>query len=88
MTGAIVVTLVAVAVMLVLGVVVAVVRLLGAVRQLRSAVLSAQRWLEPAITELGEAGQVASLELAQLQTSIEDLRSGGRPGMTSSPSVR
>ena len=81
--GAVVVLVVAIAIMLLLGVVVAVLRLLTAVRGLRSAVDSAQRWLQPALDELTEAGQVTSLELAQLQASVADLtaqrRSGGQP---------
>ncbi|CAN5907778.1 hypothetical protein BH23ACT10_BH23ACT10_22370 [soil metagenome] len=74
--GPIVVTLIAVAIMLVLAVVVAVVRLLGALRRLRAAVDSTRQWIGPAIAELTEAGQITSLELAQLQASASDLGSG------------
>jgi len=81
--GAIVILVVAIAIMLLLAVVVAVLRLLTAVRGLRSAVDSSQQWLQPVLTELSEAGQVTSLELAQLQASVADLtaqrRSGGQP---------
>jgi len=82
--GAIVVLVVAIAIMLLLAVVVAVLRVLTALRGLRSAVDSTQRWLRPVLDELNEAGQVTSLELAQLQASVADLtaqrRSGGQPG--------
>jgi predicted PurR-regulated permease PerM len=82
--GAVVTLVVAIAVMLLLAVPVAVLRLLTAVRGLRSAVDSSQQWLQPILDELSEAGQVTSLELAQLQASVADLsaqrRSGGQPG--------
>lgn len=73
--GAIVVVLFAVAIMLALAVVVAIVRLLGAWRHLRTAVDSTRQWLQPAISELTAAGQLTSLELAQLQASVSDLGS-------------
>lgn len=72
--GAIIVVVTAVVVMLVAGVVVAVVRLLGALRQLRSAVEHTQQWVQPVIDELTENSQVASLEAAQLQASVDELR--------------
>ncbi|HEX6254471.1 MAG TPA: hypothetical protein VFZ70_01545 [Euzebyales bacterium] len=72
--SAIVVLLVAVAVVLVFAVAVAVMRLVTALRRFGDAVQSTQRWLEPVLAELNEGGQVASLEAAQLQASIADLR--------------
>jgi predicted PurR-regulated permease PerM len=82
--GAIVVLVVAMAIMLLAAVVVGVLRLLSAVRDLRRAVNSTQQWLQPVLDELNEAGQVTSLELAQLQASVADLtaqrRSSGQPG--------
>jgi predicted PurR-regulated permease PerM len=75
--SAIVVFLVAVAVMLVCAVAVAVARLATALRGLRDVVQSTQQWLEPVVAELNEGGQVATLEMAQLQASIADLRRGG-----------
>ncbi|HSJ43496.1 MAG TPA: hypothetical protein VK923_02290 [Euzebyales bacterium] len=84
--GAIVVLVVAVAIMLLAAVVVGVLRLLTAVGDLRLAVDNTQRWLQPVLDELNEAGQVASLELAQLQASVADLtaqrRSSAKPGST------
>lgn len=81
--GAIVVLVVAIVVALLAAVAVVVLRLLTAVRGLRTAVESTQQWLQPVLDELNEAGQVTSLELAQLQASVADLtakrRSGG-PG--------
>ena len=79
MMDAIVVVLLAVAIMLVCAVVVGVVRLLGVLRQLRAAVDSTRQWLQPAITELTEASQVTTLELAQLQTSVADLSAAREP---------
>ena len=82
--GAIVVLVVAIVIMLLLAVVVAVLRLLTAVRALRTTVDSSRQWLQPVLDELNEAGQVARLELVQLQARVADLtaqrRSGGRPG--------
>lgn len=75
--GAIVVALVAVSIMLVFGAVAVGVRLVGSLRQLLAAVNDTQRLVQPAIVELGEAGQVASLELAQLQAGIANLQRSG-----------
>lgn len=86
--GPVLVALVAIAIMLVFGVVVAVVRLLGALRRLRTAIEGSRQSIEPAIAELNEAGQVVSTELAQLQTSVQHLGAGGRPTRTPSPSAR
>ncbi len=76
--GLIVVILVAVLVMLVSGTVVTGVRLATALRQLGSVVDSAQRSIRPTVTELTEAGQTASAEMAGLRASIEDLTAGRR----------
>jgi hypothetical protein len=78
--GAIVVLLVAVAIMLLCAVGVAVMRLATALRGLRDAVRSTQQWLEPVLAELNEGSQVASLEVAQLQASVADLRGAWSPG--------
>jgi predicted PurR-regulated permease PerM len=72
--SAIVVFLVAVVIMLLCAVAVAVARLAKALGGLRDAVQRTQQWLEPVLAELNEGGQVASLEAAQLQASIADLR--------------
>ena len=86
--GAIVVTLVAVAIMLVLAVVVAVVRLARALGRLRRAVARSTERLEPVLTELNEAGQVTTVELAELQSSVQALTAGSGPGPPSSSSDR
>jgi predicted PurR-regulated permease PerM len=73
--GAVVVTLVAVALMLLAAIGVVIMRLAGAVRQLMAAVESTSERLKPIVTELQENGEIASLEAAQLQESIQALTS-------------
>jgi predicted PurR-regulated permease PerM len=81
--GSIVVTVVAIAIALVLAVVVAIMRLMTAVQGLHGAVKNTQQWLQPVLDELDEAGQIVSLELAQLQANVADLtaqrQSGAQP---------
>ncbi len=71
--GAVVVVLVAAVIMLVLGVVVAGARLVAALRRLGAVVEATQQRVQPAVNELSEAGQVANLELADLQARVDDL---------------
>jgi predicted PurR-regulated permease PerM len=74
--GAVVVTLVAVVIMLIAAVGVTVLRLMSAVRQMAAALDATRQRLEPIINELQENGEIAGLEAAQLQKSLEGLRSG------------
>lgn len=69
----VVVTLVAVVIMLLAAAVVAGLRLLTAVRQLTAALDGTWRQLEPIVNELRENGEIAGLESAQLQTSLQAL---------------
>jgi predicted PurR-regulated permease PerM len=84
--GAIVVTLVAVVIVLVFGVVVAAGRLFRALSQLRTAVDRSNERIQPVITELNEAGQVTTIELTELQASVQDLGKRAKTGLTASPS--
>jgi hypothetical protein len=71
--GAIVITLVAALLMLLAAIGVVIMRLVATVRQLMAALEATQQKLEPLVTELQENGEIASLEAAQLQASIEAL---------------
>jgi predicted PurR-regulated permease PerM len=70
---AVVITLVAVLFMLLAAVGVAAMRLFTAVRQLMAVLDSTRQRLEPIVTELQENGEIASLEAAQLQASVQAL---------------
>ena len=78
MTGVLVVMLVAVAVVLLAAVAVVVLRLRTALQGLRDAGDSSAGAVRPMVDELTEAGQVTSVESAELQASIERLRTGWR----------
>jgi predicted PurR-regulated permease PerM len=71
--GAVVIALVAMLFMLLAAIGVVVVRLVATVRQLIAALEITRRKLEPLVTELQENGEIASLEAAQLQASLEAL---------------
>jgi predicted PurR-regulated permease PerM len=71
--GAAVVTVLAVVVMLLAGVTVVGLRLVAAVRQLLAALERTRDTLQPVATELKENGEIAGLEMAQLQASLEAL---------------
>ena len=73
MMGAAVVTVVAIVIMLIAGVFVTALRLLAAVRHLTAALNGTQGQLEPVMAELRENSEIASLEAAQLQSSIAAL---------------
>jgi predicted PurR-regulated permease PerM len=81
MMGAAVVTVVAIAIMLLAAVFVAALRLLAAVRQLTAALNGTRQQLEPVMAELRDNSEIAGLEAAQLQSSIAalgDRRNGQR----------
>ena len=80
MTGVIVVVLVAVVVMLLAGVVVSVLRLRTALQGLRDTADTSAATVRPIVDELTEGTQVTSVESAQLQVSVEQLRAGRRDG--------
>ena len=69
----VVVTVVAVAIMLVAATFVVVLRLVATVRQLIAAVESTWRRLEPIVTELRDNGEITGLEAEQLQSSLQAL---------------
>jgi predicted PurR-regulated permease PerM len=71
--GPVVVTVVAVAIMLVAATFVVVLRLVATVRQLIAAVEGTWRRLEPIVTELRDNGEIAGLEAEQLQSSLKAL---------------
>jgi predicted PurR-regulated permease PerM len=71
--GPIVVTVVAVAIMLVAATFVVVLRLVATVRQLIAAVEGTWRRLEPIVTELRDNGEITGLEAEQLQSSLQAL---------------
>ena len=74
MMGAAVVTVVAIAIMLLAAVFVAALRLVGAVRQLTAAFSGTWQQLEPIVAELQENTEITGLETAQLQSTLEALR--------------
>jgi hypothetical protein len=78
MTGVIVVVLVAVVVTLLAGVGVSVLRLRTALHGLRAVADSSAAKVGAVVDELKEAGRVTSLESAQLQADIAQLRAGRR----------
>jgi predicted PurR-regulated permease PerM len=69
----VVVTVVAVAIMLVAATFVVVLRLVATVRQLIAAVEGTWRRLEPIVTELRDNGEITGLEAEQLQSSLQAL---------------
>jgi predicted PurR-regulated permease PerM len=71
--GPVVVTVVAVAIMLVAATFVVVLRLVATVRQLIAAVEGTWRRLEPIVTELRDNGEITGLEAEQLQSSLQAL---------------
>ncbi|HSK90790.1 MAG TPA: hypothetical protein VK875_05715 [Euzebyales bacterium] len=79
--GAVVVALVAIGFMLLAGVFVAALRLVTVVRQLIAVLEGTRDRLEPMITELRENGEIASLEVSQLQSTIASLNAPRRPGL-------
>jgi predicted PurR-regulated permease PerM len=72
--GAAVVTVVAIAIMLLAAAFVAALRVMAAVRQLTAALNGTWQQLEPIVAELRENGEIAGLEAAQLQSNLEALR--------------
>jgi predicted PurR-regulated permease PerM len=72
--GAAVVTVVAIAIMLIAAAFVAALRVMAAVRQLTAALNGTWQQLEPIVVELRENGEIAGLEAAQLQSNLEALR--------------
>ena len=75
--GPVVVTVVAVAIMLVAATFVVVLRLVATVRQLIAAVEGTWRRLEPIVTELRDNGEITGLEAEQLQSSLQALGERG-----------
>jgi hypothetical protein len=69
--GAMVVTVVAVAIMLVAATFVVALRLFAAVRQLAAVLEDIRRRIEPMVTELRDNGEIAGLEAAALQSSLQ-----------------
>jgi predicted PurR-regulated permease PerM len=80
MMGAIVVALAAALCMLLAGAVIAALRLVGAVKQLIAALDGVRRQLQPMVSELQENAEIASLEVGQLQSSVDSLRASRREG--------
>lgn len=78
MTAIIVVVLVAVVCLLAAGVIVVGLRLRTALVGLREATERSAGTVQPIIDELTEAAAVTSVESAQLQASVEQLRAGRR----------
>lgn len=71
--GAAVVVVLTIVVMLLAGVAVITMRLVGAVRQLMATLERTRDALQPVTAELAENGEIAGLEVAQLQASIAAL---------------
>ena len=72
--AAAVVTVVAIAIMLIAAAFVAALRVMAAVRQLTAALNGTWQQLEPIVAELRENGEIVGLEAAQLQSNLEALR--------------
>ena len=72
--GAVITALVAVVIMLIAAVGVTAWRLIASVREVAAALDATRQRLEPIITELQENGEIASLEAAELQKSIETFK--------------
>jgi hypothetical protein len=70
-----VIVAVAIALMLAAAALVVGLRLMAAVRRLTAVLNGTWKQMEPIVTELREAGEVAGLEAAQLQANIEALQS-------------
>jgi hypothetical protein len=80
MMGAVVVALVAALCMLLAGTVITGLRLVSAVRLLIAALEGVGRQLRPLVSELQDNAEIASIEVAELQSNITALGGSRRPG--------